>query len=61
MRSTIQMLAALLPLSLISQVCEANAVYTEPTAVPTLNEFGLIGLIILICIAAGLVLRRHAK
>lgn len=61
MKQPTKLMIAFLPFILSSQVCAANAVYTQPESIPTLSEFGLIGLIIAISIAAGLTLRRFAK
>lgn len=38
-----------------------NSVFTQVQSVPTLDEFGLIGLIAGIGIVAGLVMRRRGK
>jgi hypothetical protein len=53
-------LTALLGLALADLAC-ANAVNTQTQSVPTLDEIGLTGLVTLVGVVAGIVIRRRGK
>jgi hypothetical protein len=44
-----------------SSSAQSNGLFTQPESIPTMDEWGLVGLIAAVGVAAGIAMRRRGK